>query len=73
MTREALNTYMKDRRARLRAQGVCVDCQKNKAHVDEKGKCHVCCDVCLAARRARWRNGAKPPLIKLIEKVTAAP
>lgn len=73
MTREALNTYMKNRRVDLRARGICVDCGKGKAHVEEKGKRHVCCDVCLQARRDRWREGSKPPLIKLIEKVTATP
>ena len=73
MTRDTLNTYMKDRRAKLRAEGTCVDCQKNKAHVNPKTKkVHVCCSGCLAARRDRWRNGSKPPLIKLIEKATAA-
>jgi hypothetical protein len=71
MTREEYNTEQRARRADLRARGICVDCGKGKAHVDEKGKRHVCCDVCLAARRKRAKEGKKPPLIKLIEKVTA--
>lgn len=71
MTRDTLNTYMKDRRAKLRADGICVDCQKNKAHVDpETKKRSVLCEDCKRARRDRWRNGSKPPLIKLIEQVT---
>jgi len=71
MTREEFNWDQKTRRADLRARGICVDCGKGKAHVDEKGKRHVCCDVCLAARRIRSRNSSKPPLLKLSEKVTA--
>lgn len=73
MTREEFNEGQRARRADLRARGICVDCGRGKAHVDEKGKRHVCCDVCLQARRDRQREGSKPPLIKLIEKVTATP
>lgn len=72
MTREERNAEQKSVRADLRRRGICVDCRKEKAHVDEKGKRHVCCDGCLEARRDRQRNGSKPPLLKLIEKAEAA-
>ena len=68
MTREEFNREQKARRADLRARGICPDCGKGKAHTDEKGKRHICCDPCLKARRDRYRNGKTPPLIKLIEK-----
>lgn len=64
--------YMKDRRAELRRRGICVDCQRSKVHVNEKTKQpHSLCKDCLQARRDRWRNGSKPPLLKLIEKAQA--
>jgi len=71
MTREEFNAEQRLRRADLRARGICPDCGKGKAHVDEKRKRHVCCEDCLEARRVRSRNGSKPPLIKLIEKAEA--
>lgn len=54
-TRDKLNKYMKERRARLRKEGICVDCQQNEvkpdpAHPEKK---HVTCDVCRKARRDR--------------------
>jgi len=70
MTREEFNREQKRRRAELRAKGTCPDCRKNKAHVDAKGKRHVCCEPCLVARRDRQRNGTRPPLLRLIEKAT---
>lgn len=73
MTRAEYNEEQRARRADLRARGICVDCGKNKAHVDpETKKKHVCCDACLQARRDRYREGSKPPLLKLIEKAEAA-
>jgi hypothetical protein len=66
MTRRAhLNTYMKERRARLRLEGICVDCQKNEVKPDpETKKKHVCCADCRKARRERIaankRQGALP-------------
>jgi len=70
MTREEFNCEQRRRRAALRARGICPDCQKNRAHVDAKGKRHVCCEACLVARRERQRNAAKPPLLRLVEKGT---
>jgi hypothetical protein len=62
--------YMKDRRARLAKRGICVDCQNRrvKPGLSQRKKPHVCCEVCLQARRDRWTNGAMPPLFRAIEK-----
>jgi hypothetical protein len=52
--RNHLNKYMKERRARLRREGICVDCQKNEATPDPKTKKkHVCCEDCRKDRRER--------------------
>lgn len=52
--RTKLNKYMKERRAKLRQEGICVDCQKNEVKTDPvTGKKHVCCDDCRKARRER--------------------
>jgi hypothetical protein len=61
--------YMKNRRANLRARGICVDCQKNAAKpgVNGRGKPFVCCDDCLQQRRTRWHDGAMPPLLRAIQ------
>jgi hypothetical protein len=54
MSRAGANKYMKERRARLRSEGICVDCQKRDAYKDPKtGKQHTCCETCLKARRER--------------------
>lgn len=48
------NKYMKERRAKLRAEGLCVDCQKRKVHANKKTKKqHVLCKICLAVRTTR--------------------
>lgn len=53
-TREHLNKYMKERRARLRREGICVDCQDKEVKPDPKTKKrHVCCADCRKARRDR--------------------
>lgn len=54
-TRDHLNKYMKERRARLRKEGICVDCQKNEVKADpaEPLKKHVTCADCRKARRER--------------------
>lgn len=49
-TRKHMNGYMKERRARLKEKGICVDCQSSPAK-----KPHVCCDFCLGQRRDRER------------------
>jgi hypothetical protein len=52
--------YMASRRAKLRVEGICVDCQKEKAHINAKtGQRHVLCVACLAARRSRIELSAK--------------
>jgi hypothetical protein len=52
--RKGCNSYMKERRARLRREGICVDCQKSEVKPDPKtNKKHVCCDDCRKARRDR--------------------
>jgi hypothetical protein len=55
------NKYMKERRARLRAEGICVDCQKEEvkpdpAHPEKK---HVTCETCRGDRRIRMANSKK--------------
>lgn len=50
--------YFKERRAVLKAMGICVDCQVEPAAKAEPGKKpHVCCENCLKQRRDRWING----------------
>lgn len=54
--REAMNKYMAKRRARLKEEGICVDCQTAKVSPPPAGqRPHVCCNACLEARRSRWR------------------
>lgn len=54
---EQRNKYMKERRARLRREGICVDCQKRSAYKDPAtGQTHTCCEECLKSRRNRWKN-----------------
>lgn len=54
-TRLAANKYMKERRAKLSAEGICVDCQKNEVQPDPANpkQKHVCCADCRKARRDR--------------------
>jgi hypothetical protein len=65
-TRVHLNKYMKERRARLRREGICVDCQKNEVKPDPEHPLvkHVTCADCRKARRDRLaanrRQGALP-------------
>jgi hypothetical protein len=64
-TRDEFNSYMKARRAELKAKGICVDCQdKPVKQPEEKKKPHVCCESCLEARRARWK--AKAPSLPFV-------
>jgi hypothetical protein len=52
--RAHFNSYMKERRARLRREGICVDCGKNEVKPDPiTNKKHVVCDDCRKARRDR--------------------
>jgi hypothetical protein len=46
MTRE----YFRNRREQMKARGICVDCQKRPVEGE-----HVCCGLCLEARRVRER------------------
>jgi hypothetical protein len=58
-TRAACNKYVKERRARLRKEGICVDCQQNEVEPDPKGKKHVCCAGCRKDRRERLANSKR--------------
>jgi hypothetical protein len=52
--RANFSTYQKERRARLRREGICVDCGKNEIKADPiTKKTHVVCDDCRKARRDR--------------------
>jgi hypothetical protein len=50
-------TWMQNRRADLRAAGMCVDCGKLpvKPGVSHRGKPHSCCQNCLNARSERQK------------------
>lgn len=53
-TRAGANKYMKERRARLRREGICVDCQRSEVKADPvTKKKHTLCDDCRKARRDR--------------------
>lgn len=56
-TKADRNKYQKKRRAALRAQGICVDCQQSPAV-----KPHVLCNHCRYARGYRIRSSKQLPL-----------
>jgi hypothetical protein len=59
MDKETFNKNQKARRAALKEQGICVDCQDQPVKPAERGKPpHVCCAFCLEARRNRWKTSA---------------
>ena len=61
MTRPQYRIYMRKRRARIKANGICPSCEKRYAAPG-----HICCDVCLKYRRVRERKrtGSKKPEAK---------
>jgi len=67
-TRAHLNKYMKERRARLRAEGICVDCQKNEVKPDPEHpeRKHVTCGTCREARRKRLANSTRQAALPFV-------
>ena len=58
MPRTKKNEYMRQRRAALKARGICVDCQNTPA---KEGR--TLCDFCLEQRRVREKlRGMTLPL-----------
>jgi hypothetical protein len=68
---EKQRRYMRDRRARLRDRGTCVDCQQRPAKPgkNRSGKPYTCCETCLQARRDRYHEGSMPPLFRAIPEL----
>jgi hypothetical protein len=62
MNRELFNKNQRERRADLKARGICVDCQFEPVDPAEEGKpAHVCCRTCLEARRTRFKASVPAP------------
>jgi hypothetical protein len=67
-TRDHMNKYMKERRARLRREGICVDCQQQEVKPDPKTKKkHVCCDDCREVRRKRLAANKRQAALPFVE------
>jgi len=70
--RDHLNKYMQERRARLRREGICVDCQKNEVKPDPEHpeKKHVTCADCRKARRDRLTANARQGALPFFSEAT---
>jgi hypothetical protein len=66
--RASRKNYMKERRARLRAEGICVDCQDEEVKPDPEHpeKKHVVCDTCREARRKRLAKSKRQATLPFV-------
>jgi hypothetical protein len=73
-----MQKYNRNRRARLLAEGICVDCGVRPASkrpgriIRGEEQKRVCCDECLDARKLRQSTERVPPLAKYARKTGAA-